>query len=208
MSGLSPAERQKLKGRAHKLEPVVIVGGDGLSASVIAEIDRSLKTHELIKVRVNADRRGRDAMLKDICAKTGAQAVQHIGKILVLFRENPELRQDLPDARHVTHDDLDRQLEKIVPRLTDRDKQTLKERIGIELDNRRLHPGLFSQYDQVQQRIRSFEARAMKKTPHGIRCSFCQGHASEAGHMVKLSESHVMCAGCIGLLVESIKEQR
>ena len=91
MPGLSPAERQKLKGRAHKLEPVVIVGGDGLSAAVVAEIDRSLKSHELIKVRVNAERRGRDAVLKEICAKTGAQPVQHIGKILVLFRQNPEV---------------------------------------------------------------------------------------------------------------------
>jgi len=90
MPGLSPAERQKLKGRAHELEPVVVVGGDGLSAAVISEIDRSLKSHELIKVRVNADRSGRDAMLKEICAKTGAQPVQHIGKILVLYRENPE----------------------------------------------------------------------------------------------------------------------
>ena len=90
MSGLSPAERQKLKGRAHKLEPVVIVGGEGLTAAVLAEIERSLKSHELIKVRVNADRDEREATLAEICAKTGAQPVQHIGKILVLFRENPE----------------------------------------------------------------------------------------------------------------------
>jgi len=92
MSGLSPAERQKLKGRAHKLDPVVIVGGDGLSAAVIAEIDRSLKSHELIKVRVNAERDEREAMLEEICRKVGAQPVQHIGKVLVLFRENPEAR--------------------------------------------------------------------------------------------------------------------
>ena len=90
MSGLSPARRQELKGRAHKLEPVVIIGGDGLSAAVIAEIDRSLKSHELIKVRVNADRKEREAMLEELCAKTGAEPVQHIGKILVLFRNNPE----------------------------------------------------------------------------------------------------------------------
>jgi putative YhbY family RNA-binding protein len=90
MSGLSPARRQELKGRAHKLDPVVFVGGGGLSAAVIAEIDRSLKTHELIKVRVSADRDEREAMLEEICVKTGAQPVQHIGKVLVLFRENPE----------------------------------------------------------------------------------------------------------------------
>lgn len=89
MSGLSPAERQELKGRAHTLDPVVIVGAEGLSAAVIAEIDRALKSHELIKVRVNADRSARDAILKEICSKTGAQAVQHIGKILVVFRQRP-----------------------------------------------------------------------------------------------------------------------
>ena len=92
MKGLSPAERQKLKGKAHKLEPVVFVGGDGLTAGVIAEIDRSLKRHELIKVRVSADRDEREAMLQEICEKTGAQRVQHIGKVLVLFRENPEAK--------------------------------------------------------------------------------------------------------------------
>ena len=92
MSGLSPAERQKLKGRAHRLEPVVTVGAHGLLPAVVAEIDRALTSHELIKVRVNADREEREAMLAEICAKTGAQPVQHIGKILVMFRENPETR--------------------------------------------------------------------------------------------------------------------
>ena len=89
MSGLSPAERQKLKGRAHRLDPVVMIGADGLSAAVIAEIDRALKSHELIKVRVDADREEREAMLAEICAKTGAEPVQHIGKILVVFRQRP-----------------------------------------------------------------------------------------------------------------------
>ena len=90
MPDLSPARRRELKARAHNLEPVVIVGGSGLTASVLAEIDRSLKSHELIKVRVNAERAHRDAIFQEICRQTGAQAVQHIGKILVLFRENPE----------------------------------------------------------------------------------------------------------------------
>jgi putative YhbY family RNA-binding protein len=92
MKRLSPAERQTLKGKAHKLDPVVFVGAGRLSTSVIAEIDRSLKTHELIKVRVSADRDEREALLGQICAKTGAQPVQHIGKVLVLFRENPEAK--------------------------------------------------------------------------------------------------------------------
>jgi putative YhbY family RNA-binding protein len=91
MSGLSPARRRELKARAHALDPVVLVGGSGVSERVIAEIDRSLKSHELVKVRVNdADRSMREAMLEEICRRTGAQAVQHIGKTLVLFRENIE----------------------------------------------------------------------------------------------------------------------
>ena len=89
MSELSPARRRELKARAHKLEPVVIVGGSGLTPAVLAEIDRSLKSHELIKVRVNADRDVREATLGEICSRTGAQLVQHIGKVLVLFRPEP-----------------------------------------------------------------------------------------------------------------------
>ena len=91
MPGLSPARRRELKARAHALGPVVLIGSAGLSPAVLAEIDRGLKSHELIKVRVpGSDRPGREAILEEICRRTGAQPVQHIGKILVLFRENPE----------------------------------------------------------------------------------------------------------------------
>jgi RNA-binding protein len=91
MPELSPARRRELKGRAHALDPVVVIGGAGLSPAVLAEIDRGLKNHELIKVRVNsADRQTREALLEEICRETGADPVQHIGKILVVFRENPE----------------------------------------------------------------------------------------------------------------------
>src|SRR2546427_6911803 len=95
MAELSPARRRELKARAHALDPVVLIGGAGLSPAVLAEIDRGLKSHDLIKVRVNgADRSGREAILEEICRRTEAQAVQHIGKILVLFRENPEPSSD------------------------------------------------------------------------------------------------------------------
>ena len=89
MPGLSPTRRRELKARAHALSPVVLIGGAGLSPSAVAEIDRALKSHELIKVRVpGADRHGREAILEGICGQTGAQPVQHIGKVLVVFREN------------------------------------------------------------------------------------------------------------------------
>lgn len=62
-----------------------------MTSAVLAEIDRGLKSHELIKVRVpGADRTEREAIFAEICSRTGAQPVQHIGKVLVLFRENPE----------------------------------------------------------------------------------------------------------------------
>ena len=70
---------------------VVLIGGAGLTSAVLAEIERGLKSHELIKVRVSgSDHSGRQAILEEICRRTAAQPVQHIGKILVLFRENPE----------------------------------------------------------------------------------------------------------------------
>jgi putative YhbY family RNA-binding protein len=91
MPELSPARRRELKARAHALDPVVLIGGAGLSPAVLAEIDRGLKSHELIKVRVPAAARpAREAILGEICRRTGAQPVQHIGRILVLFRENPK----------------------------------------------------------------------------------------------------------------------
>jgi RNA-binding protein len=88
---LTPSQRQMLKGRAHALDPVVLIGAEGLTSAVLAEVDRALGSHELIKIRVaGADRRERDRILDDICAQTGAAPVQHIGKIIVLYREKPE----------------------------------------------------------------------------------------------------------------------
>ena len=90
-SELSSQRRRELKALAHKLKPVVLIGAEGLSNNVLAEIDRSLKTHELIKVRVfGGERRERRALMATVCERTGAFPLQHIGKILVLYRENPE----------------------------------------------------------------------------------------------------------------------
>lgn len=88
---LSPVERRALKARAHALEPTVLVGSGGLTAAVAGEIDRSLTAHELIKVRVlGDDRDAREDILNRICEDLNAAAVQHIGKILVLYRPKPD----------------------------------------------------------------------------------------------------------------------
>ena len=85
---LSAALRKALKAKAHKLDPVVHVGAKGLTDEVIAEIDRALSAHQLIKVRAaGLDRDARDQAVERIVERTGADAVQHIGKIFVLFRK-------------------------------------------------------------------------------------------------------------------------
>ena len=88
---MTPAERKALKARAHNLDPIVTIGGKGLTDAVVAEIDFALKAHELIKVRAGAmDRHEREAAMSAICARTGADGVQHIGKIFVRYRKKPE----------------------------------------------------------------------------------------------------------------------
>jgi putative YhbY family RNA-binding protein len=105
---LSPIERKALKARAHALDPVVLIGDQGLTSAVIREIDRSLKAHELIKIRAfNDERAERTVWLDEICSVLHAAPVQHIGKILVIWRENPELtkaraKAALPPTRKKT----------------------------------------------------------------------------------------------------------
>jgi RNA-binding protein len=85
------AQRRALRARAHALHPVVIVGESGLSASVMQEIDRSLDSHELIKIRVFSDAHAtRDTLLREVCDTLSAAPVQHIGKVLVVYRPRPD----------------------------------------------------------------------------------------------------------------------
>ena len=80
-----------LKARAHSLEPVVIIGGKGLTDEVVNEVDRALTAHELIKVRApGLDRDAREAAFRTLAERTGAAAVQSIGKVFVFYRKKPE----------------------------------------------------------------------------------------------------------------------
>ena len=88
---MTPKERQALKAKANKLEPVVSIGGKGLTDAVLAEIDFALKSHELLKVRAGAmDRHERAAAFDAICARTGAEPIQHVGKVFVVYRKREE----------------------------------------------------------------------------------------------------------------------
>ena len=88
---LTPVERKALKAKAHKLDPVVHIGAKGMTDEVIAEIDRALRSHELIKVRAGSmERDARDEAFDSICARTGAEAVQQVGKVFVIYRRRPD----------------------------------------------------------------------------------------------------------------------
>jgi putative YhbY family RNA-binding protein len=84
---LTPAQRKSLKADAHDLSPVVMVGGDGLTPAVIKEAKLAINHHGLIKIRVfGDDREARVAMYEELCDKLDAAPVQHIGKLLVLWK--------------------------------------------------------------------------------------------------------------------------
>lgn len=87
---LTPAERKAKRADAHHLEPVASIGGHGLTPAVAAEIDAALTAHGLVKVRVHGDDRAeREALLAQLADRLGAAPIQHIGKILVLWRPIP-----------------------------------------------------------------------------------------------------------------------
>lgn len=87
---LTPAQRKEKRGEAHHLDPVVLIGAEGLTAPVLKEADAALKAHGLIKVRMfSDDRQAREAALSALAEQLDAAPVQHIGKLLVLWRPVP-----------------------------------------------------------------------------------------------------------------------
>lgn len=88
---LTPAQRKVHRAEAHHLDPVVMVGGDGLTAAVVRETDLALNAHGLIKVRVFSDDRvARESLYQTLADQLNAAPIQHIGKLLVLWRPKPE----------------------------------------------------------------------------------------------------------------------
>jgi RNA-binding protein len=87
---LTPAQRKEHRAAAHHLDPVVMIGADGATAAVEKELDAALNAHGLVKVRVfSDDRTAREALLAALADKLSAAAIQHIGKLLVLWRPIP-----------------------------------------------------------------------------------------------------------------------
>ncbi len=95
---LTPAQRKEHRADAHHLDPVVMIGGDGLTDAVKKEAEMALNAHGLIKIRVFSDDRvAREAMFQSLANDLNAAPIQHIGKLLVLWRAKPEKERAAPD---------------------------------------------------------------------------------------------------------------
>lgn len=100
---LTPARRKELRAEAHHLDPVVMIGADGLTPAVEKEANAALTAHGLVKIRVLSDERDtREALLATLSDRLDAAAVQHIGKLLVLWRPVPAKPAAQPAAKQAT----------------------------------------------------------------------------------------------------------
>lgn len=133
---LTPAQRKVHRAEAHHLDPVVLIGGDGLTAAVRKEIDAALKAHGLIKVRVfSDDRAAREAMLQTLADELDAAPIQHIGKLLVLWRPMPEKVKAVDEDRMPGPKDVK------VLKFSKRGGQKPEIKVVRVLGNQRLTPG-------------------------------------------------------------------
>jgi RNA-binding protein len=87
---LKAAQKKNLRGQAHHLKPLVIVADKGLSVTVVAEIERALNDHELIKVKLRGEREERKAWALSISKECKAELVQTIGQVACFYRKHPE----------------------------------------------------------------------------------------------------------------------
>lgn len=90
---LTAQNRRRLIAKAHDLKPVIIIGNRGLTPSVIAEIDRALTDHELIKIKINAEsREERGELAKSLSADLKAHFLRAIGHIAIVYRISDKLK--------------------------------------------------------------------------------------------------------------------
>jgi len=158
---LTPAQRKEHRAGAHHLHPVVQVGADGLTPAVVKEIDGALKAHGLIKVRVfSDDRLAREALLADIADRLGAAPIQHIGKLLVLWRPQPD-KSAAADER------ADRKpgprVIKLVKFSKSGNHRATVKKIKVLGNELRAHPELVRRFE------REARAAASLSSPHAVR---------------------------------------
>ncbi len=91
---MNSARRKQFKAQAHLLKPVIIVGQSGLTESVLKEVEITLDTHELIKIKIRAEKDERKVICEKIVIETKAELIQSIGQIIVIYRKKPELKEE------------------------------------------------------------------------------------------------------------------
>ena len=88
---LTEPQRKYLRRLGHDRDPIVLVGQGGISPNLVAELDRALHDHELVKVRARVGDRGtRDAILTELAESTRSEIVQRIGHVALYYRRNPD----------------------------------------------------------------------------------------------------------------------
>ena len=93
---MNPEQLKQMKTKAHALKPVIMIGQAGLTEAVSKEIELALDTHELIKIKIRAERDERKQIQQKICSETSAELIQSIGQIIVIFRKKPEQAKKKP----------------------------------------------------------------------------------------------------------------
>ena len=123
---ITPTQRKSLKAEAHGLNPVVMIGGDGLSPAVIKEAKSAINHHGLIKIRVlGDDREARIAIYEELCDKLDAAPVQHIGKLLVLWKP-----KDVVEEAYANLNRSRKQTKKVFQDVRRRNQKTSSSRSG------------------------------------------------------------------------------
>ncbi len=87
---MNSTDKKNLRAKAHRLKPVVMIGQSGLTEAVLTEIEGALVAHELIKIKIRAEREQRKEISTQICIKTKAELIQTIGQITIIYRYNPD----------------------------------------------------------------------------------------------------------------------
>ena len=133
---LTPTERKAHRAEAHHLDPVVMIGGDGLTDAIRKEADLALNAHGLIKIRVlGDDRAAREAIYSQLADELHAAPIQHIGKLLVLWRPKPKKERAEDEDRMAGPKDVK------VLKYSKRGGQRPEVRVVRVLGNQRLTPG-------------------------------------------------------------------
>ncbi|MDY0249116.1 MAG: ribosome assembly RNA-binding protein YhbY [Pseudomonas sp.] len=93
---LTQEQKKQFKSIGHHLKPIVTIADNGLTESVLAELDRALNDHELIKIQLRlAERDDRNAIVNDVCQKSSCILVQSIGKVALIYRKNAQPNKNL-----------------------------------------------------------------------------------------------------------------